>query len=116
MCVEPEKDNVDAIDDFELELRAAMRRKSAPPNLKRAVMERRRQARAEQHHRMVWFERMAASLVLAGVVGGALYWRHADEQRRGEEAKRKVFTALRITNHALEAMRVQLQEHNRDAQ
>jgi hypothetical protein len=110
--VEPETDNFAPMDDLELELRAAMHRTAAPPGLKRAVFERHRQARAEQHRRMVWFERMAASLVLAGVVGGAIFWRNAEEKRQGEEAKQRVFTALRITNRALEEMRVQLQEHD----
>jgi hypothetical protein len=109
-------ENLEPMDEFELELKGAMRRKSAPPNLKRAVMERRREARAAQHRRMAWFERMAASLVLAGVVGGAMFWRNAEEKSKGEEAKRQVFTALRITNRALDEMRIQLQEHNRDGQ
>ena len=100
----------EAMDDFERELRAAMHRQPAPPSLKRSLMERRKQMRAEQHCRMVWFERMAASLVLAGVASGALVWRSAQEHRRGEEAKRQVFAALRITHRALEEMRVQLQE------
>jgi len=100
----------EAMDDFERELRGAMHRQPAPPSLKRSLMERRKQMRAEQHCRMVWFERMAASLVLAGVASGALVWRNAQEHRRGEEAKRQVFTALRITHRALEEMKVQLEE------
>jgi hypothetical protein len=116
MCVEFEsKDDLASMDDFERELRAAMRRQSAPAGLKRAVMARRQRERAEQRRRMVWFERLAASLVLAGVVSGAMMWRHAQEQRKGEEARQQVFTALRITNHALQEMKVQLEEHNRDA-
>ena len=110
--MEPEIDNFAAMDDFERELSAAMRRKPAPASLKRLVMERRRRERAEQHHRMVWFERLAASLVLAGVVGGALVWHSTEEKRRGEEARQQVFTALRITNRALQQMKVQLEEHN----
>lgn len=106
------KDDLGLMDDFERELRAAMSRQAAPPGLKQAVMARRRQARAEQHRRMVWFERLAASLVLAGVVGGAVFWRNAEEKRKGEEAKRQVFSALRITNRALQEMKVQLQEHD----
>jgi hypothetical protein len=87
-----------------------MHRQPAPPSLKRSLMERRRQTRAEQRGRMLWFERLAASLVLAGVASGALVWRSAQEHRRGEEAKQQVFAALRITHRALEEMRVQLQE------
>jgi ABC-type transport system involved in cytochrome bd biosynthesis fused ATPase/permease subunit len=103
MCVEPEQRNA-----FEHELHATMRRAAAPPSLKRRVMERRWQQRAERHHRMVWFERVAASLVLVAVVSGAMFWRSAEQKRRGEEAKRQVFAALRITNRALDAMDAQL--------
>ena len=117
------------MDELEQELRLALQRQPAPPSLKRRVMERRgpqRQVfvagvkrrpeqRAWQHRRMVWFERLAASLVLAGVVGGAAFWRHEVELRRGEEAKQQVFTALRITNHALKVMNAQLEERNENS-
>jgi len=102
------------MDDFERELSMAMRRKPAPMGLKRAVMERRRRERAGRSHRMVWIEQLAASLVLAAVAGGGLVWHNAQEKRRGEEAKQKVFTALRITNHALEVVNAQLQARDRD--
>jgi hypothetical protein len=59
---------------------------------------------------MVWFERVAASLVVVAVMGGAVVGRKAIERRRGEEAKKQVFTALRIVNRALDEMNVQLQE------
>lgn len=109
--MEPEpKNDLAPMEDFERDLRAALRRQPAPPGLKRRVMERRWQVRAAERRRMVWLERLAASLVLAGVAGGALVWRNALERRRGEEAKRQVFTALRITGRALEEMRLQLQE------
>jgi hypothetical protein len=97
------------MDDFERELSQSMRRKPAPLGLKRAVMERRRLQRGEHSRRMVWLERIAATLVLAAVAGGGLVWRNAEEHRRGEEAKRQVFTALRITDHALEVVNAQLQ-------
>ena len=105
-------DNLAPLDDFERDLRAAMRRQPAPPGLKRVVMEKRWQARAAQRRRMVWLERLAASLVFAGVASGAVLWRNIDERRRGEQAKQKVFTALRITNRALEQMRLQLEERD----
>jgi hypothetical protein len=109
MCVERENDNLTPMDGFDRELSAAMRRRPAPMGLKRAVMERRRREHGERSQRMVWIERIAASLVLAAVAGGGLVWRNAEQHRRGEEAKRQVFTALRITNHALEMMNAQLQ-------
>jgi hypothetical protein len=73
-------------------------------------MERRSNERSRQGRRLVWFERLAASLVVVGVIGGAVVGRNAMERRRGEEAKQRVFTALRIASHALEEMNVQLQE------
>jgi hypothetical protein len=110
-------------DDFESELRDSLRREPAPASLKRNLLER-RQNRAQlhlsrpsawQHSRMIWFERIAASLVLAAVAGGAVVGHYAIERRKGEEAKRQVFTALRITNHAFEVMNEQLQERDDDS-
>jgi hypothetical protein len=109
MCVE-----LESIDDFERELQAALARRPAPPGLKRKVMARR--AAQRQQGRMVWLERLAASLILVAIAGAGVFWRHQVEQRRGEEAKQQVLTALRIANHALQQMNVQLAEHDRDAQ
>ena len=106
---------LEPIDEFERELQAALARRPAPPHLKRNIMERRRQ-QGGRSHRMIWLERLAASLILAAVASGAAFWHHEVEQRRGEEAKQQVFTALRIANHALQQMNAQLAEHNRDAQ
>ena len=115
----------DKTDDFERELREGLERQSAPASLKRKVMERRRQNRgqilsirpsARQRTRMVWLERIAASLVLAGVAGSAAIGHYAVERRKGEEAKQQVFTALRITNRALQVMNEQLQQHDKDSQ
>ena len=108
-------DDLESMAEFERELQTALARRPAPPHLKRRIMERRRQ-HAGRSPRMIWMERLAASLILAAVAGGAAFWRHQVEQRRGEEATQQVFTALRIANHALEQMNVQLAEHNRDAQ
>jgi hypothetical protein len=41
---------------------------------------------------------------------------YAIERRKGEEAKQQVFTALRITNHALDHMNKQLAAHGRLSQ
>ncbi len=101
------------MDNFERELHEAMERRPAPPSLKRGILERRWQQRSRQRMRMVWFERLAASLVLAGVAGGAVIGHYAIERRKGEEAKQQVFTALRITNRALEEMNRQLAAHGR---
>jgi hypothetical protein len=104
--------DLEPMDDFERELQAAFARRPAPLDLKRKVMQRAWERAGQSHRRMVWFERIAASLVLAVVVTGALVWRNVQEKRKGEEAKQQVFTALRIANHALEQMNVQLQERD----
>jgi hypothetical protein len=108
-------------DDFERELRKGVERQAAPASLKRKVMEQRLQNRGKiqsirsttrQRNRMIWLERIAASLVLAGVAGSAVIGHYAVERRKGEEAKQQVFTALRITNHALGQVGAQLAEHD----
>ena len=111
-------------DDFESELRGSLKREPAPASLKRKVMEGRlnraqlhlTRASARQRGRMIWFERIAALLVLAGVAGGAVVGHYANERHKGEEAKQQVFTALRVTNHAFEVMNEQLQQHDRNSQ
>lgn len=109
-------------DEFERELREGLRRQPAPASLKRKVMEQRQQNRGQilsirfasrQRTRMIWFERIAASLVLAGVAGSAFVGHYAMERRKGEEAKQQVFTALRITNHAFRVMNAQLQQQDK---
>jgi hypothetical protein len=111
----------DQIDEFERELRESLKRQPAPASLKRKVMEQRRQNRGQilsihpahrQRNRMIWLERIAASLVLAGVAGSAAIGHYAIERRKGEEAKQQVFTALRITNRALGRVGAQLAEHD----
>jgi cell division protein FtsB len=103
------------MDGLERELSEALARRPAPPSLKHKVMERRSRERAQRRQqRMEWFERLAASLVLAGVAGGAVIGHYAVERRKGEEAKQQVFTALRIANHALEQMNAQLKQQDRN--
>jgi hypothetical protein len=108
--VGPDENNFVPLDDFESELQAALARVAAPTELKRKVMNRLWEQAWTAQRRMMWFERIAASLVVVAVIGGAVVSRNAIEKRRGEEAKRQVFTALRIANRALEEMNVQLQE------
>ncbi|HUX27147.1 MAG TPA: hypothetical protein VMV39_00100 [Terracidiphilus sp.] len=103
------------MDDFEDELHQAFERRPAPPSLKRKLMEKRSGQSAQRlHGYRVFWQRLAASVALAGVLGGVLAWRHAEEQRRGEAARQQVLTALRITRHALNEMNAQLAAHNRD--
>lgn len=104
-------------DDFERELQQAFERRPAPPSLKRKLMEQRSRRRTQRlhTHSVVWL-RLAACMVLAAIIGGGLAWRRADEVRKGEEARRQVFTALRITNRALNEVNAQLTAHSRSDQ
>jgi len=99
------------MDDFEKELQQALERRPAPPNLKRRIMERRGIVTMQRRRSnwLVW-QRVAAGLLLAAMLGGAMEWkvRREEEQRQGEEARRQVMTALRITGHALNEMNAQL--------
>lgn len=102
------------MEEFEQELRQAMERRPAPPSLKRKVMERRRRAPRPQGNAL-WWQRLAASVVLAAALGGAVEWDShiREERRRGEAAREQVLTALRITGHALNQMNAQLAAHGR---
>lgn len=104
------------MEDFERELRQAFQRRPAPPALKRKLMEKRRAQRPHRHPHFVLWQRLAASVALAAVLGGAAIWRNTEEHRKGEEARRQVLTALRITGHALNQMNTQLAAHDRAAQ
>lgn len=102
-------------DDFELELRQALERRPVPPSLKRRIMAQRAARTRQQTIRVpsVLWQRLAASVVLVAALGGGLTWRrHEEERRKGEEARRQVLTALRITSHALDHVQAQLAAHD----
>jgi len=108
--VEPEE-----MDGFEKELRQALQRRPAPPSLKRKVMERRgRQSAERRHSHFIIWQRLAASLLLVAVLGGAAEWeiRQVEDRRKGDEARRQVMTALRITGHALNEVNTRLAAHD----
>ncbi|HEX4321885.1 MAG TPA: hypothetical protein VHZ52_13315 [Acidobacteriaceae bacterium] len=93
---------------FEEMLREAMQRREAPLGLKQRVLARARERRrAEQ--RPWWqrhlVQRIAAPIVLAVVIGGFMVQRQmaerALEQKKGEEAREQVMTAMRITSKTL---------------
>jgi hypothetical protein len=105
------------MDDFEKELIQAMERRPAPPSLKGKVMQRRGLLTVERRRHNVWlaWQWMAAGLLVAAMLGGAVEWRmrKVEEQRQGEEARRQVMIALRITGRALNEVNAQLTAHSR---
>jgi hypothetical protein len=109
MCVEPE-----ARDDFERELSQALEPLPAPPGMKRRLMQRREAQYAIRRRRVLWWQRMAVAAALLCVLAGVLVWRNAERRREGEDARRQVILALRITSRALNQMRSQLAAHNQN--
>lgn len=104
----------DDLNDFEKDLRQVMVRRPAPPSLKRKILARRsRQNTDRVRARMLIWQRLAASIVLVAVAGGAYLWHNAEQRRKGEEARQQVLTALRITSRALQQMNEQLADRNR---
>ena len=101
------------MDDFERELQQQMLRMPAPPYLKRKVMARKQARDTERtHRRVVFWQRLAASVALCGAVGGGVAWHNIEERRKGEEAREQVMVALRIASHALNQMNAQLAAHD----
>jgi hypothetical protein len=110
MCVEPE-----AMDEFERELKQALERVPAPPGMKRRLMERRQaQYAMRRRRRVMWWQRLAVAAALLCMLAGAWIWRNVEQRREGEEARRQVILALRITGRALNQMQSQLAAHNQN--
>jgi hypothetical protein len=107
MCVEHNKmDELNKFDErdleqFERKLRMAIARREAPPGLKSRVLAQARERRQEQRGRLWIWQRVAATLVVAAVLGGFAEYRHIEEQRKGEAAREQVLTALRITSRTM---------------
>lgn len=104
------------LDDFEQELQRALERRPAPPTLKRRVMDERAR-RMRQGMRVLppmhsWM-RIAASLLVIAILAGTAEWgiQRQQERRRGEEARRQVMIALRITGRELNQVRTRLATH-----
>jgi hypothetical protein len=113
MFVDSEQKDMEPQDEFERELRQAFARRPAPPSLKRKLMQTRRTKRKP----LAWFtwQRLAASLVLTAILAGGIAWRQLEERRQEEAAREQVFTALRVTSHALNQMNSRLAAHSRAA-
>jgi uncharacterized protein involved in tolerance to divalent cations len=101
-------------DDFEKNLHEALVRRPAPPGLRQRILDQRDRRRVEKHRsRVVFWQRLAACLVLSGALGSFFTWRHVEQERRGEAARQEVMTALRITNHTLEQIHARLAARDR---
>ena len=103
----------EAMDEFERELAQALERRPAPPGLKRRIMARRQPV--PRRPAILW-QRMAAGVVLAAMLGGGVLWRERQERRRGEAAREQVLTALRIAGHALNDVNERLASRGRAQQ
>jgi hypothetical protein len=91
-----------------------MERRPAPPSLKRRILQQRNMRRTQRlHSHTIWWQRLAASVLVVGVIAGGYSWRQVEDRRKGEEAAQQVMTALRITNRALNDMNRRLVEHDR---
>ncbi len=120
--MEPEPDKlihpmipIDRDANFERELRQAFVRRPAPPSLKRRILDARSRRRTERrNHRMALGQRLAACMVAAAALSGGFMWHHVQEERKGEEARQQVLTALRITTRALNDMNARLAARRRD--
>lgn len=105
------------MDPFEHELKQALERRPAPPNLKGRILQRQAQRTAERrHHRSALWMRMAASLAICAVLSGVADWgvHQSEERRKGEEARRQVLAALRITGRELNHVQLRLASHDRE--
>lgn len=101
------------MDELEEQLLQVLERMPAPPGLKRRVIERRiAQHAARRRRRMMWWRRMAVAAAAVCLLAAVWFWRGAEQRREGEEARRQVILALRITNRALTQMQSQLAAHN----
>jgi hypothetical protein len=116
------KDELEGMDEsrmseFERRVAEALVRRPAPPGLKRRILaERARRAEVDRHSYSRTWMRLAASILLVGIVAGAGFWqyRREEERRKGEEVQRQVMTALGITARALDHVETHLAEHGQD--
>jgi hypothetical protein len=103
--------------EFERKLSFAMQHRPAPLGLKQRVLARARERRQAGRGRIWILQRLAASIVLATIIGGfAAYHQveeRAAERRRGEQAREQVMTALRITSRTLNRVNDRLAENSR---
>ncbi len=110
-------DELDGMNEFERQVAEALARRPAPPALKRRILtERARRVEIERHSRPRIWLRLAASILLVGILAGAGLWQHRreEERHRGEEVRRQVMIALGITARALDHVETRLAAHDHD--
>lgn len=104
--------------EFEQELRGVFARVVAPQGLKERILAARDgsaqkvlsievKPRKVQWHLMA---RIAATVLMAVGVSGALVVHHYDEQRKAEKAREQLYLALQITHHAFQHVQDRLAE------
>ena len=98
---------------FEQRLRVAMRYRAAPMGLKSRVFARARERRQARRGWAWMLQRVAASAVLAAVVGGVAVYHQNEERRKGEIARDQVMTAFRITSRTLDRVNQKLADGSR---
>jgi hypothetical protein len=111
MMNEPPKNNYDQSEvEFEDEMRKIFAREQAPSTLKSKILSGRNTAIERKSVGTIlpkqiftWHLalRLAATILLAVGVGGALIWHRYDQERKAEQARQKLYLALQITNHAI---------------
>jgi hypothetical protein len=103
--------------EFEDEIRKIFARQAAPSTLKSKILsardnvsERKSVVTIRPKHNFSWhlLQRLAASILIAAGIGGALFWHHYDQERKAEKAREQLYLALQITNHALHHVQYQL--------
>jgi len=114
--VEFDRENHNPTDDFEQELAEAFARRPALQPQAQNHARRSQQNTERIRNRTALLQRLAACLVLCAALAGGFAWRNHEERRKGEEARQQVLTALRITNHALNEVKIQLAANDRDRQ
>lgn len=117
MTDELDERNEDGMSEFERQVGEALVRRPAPPGLKRRILtERARRAEIARHsHSRLWM-RLAASILLVGILAGVGLWqyRREEERRKGEEVRRQVILALGITARALDHVQERLAGQGHD--
>jgi type VI protein secretion system component VasK len=107
------------LSDFEKQLAKAMRRVDAPPNVAKflalatEVHAERELPRRERKHRWAFFLPMppswAAGALAAVLVLGVFAGEQVHERRQQARAEQQFETAMRVTDHALDQTRAQLE-------